>query len=72
MRRKTNVHMWRYIGPVVMNKLKKACVICESFMIEERNTAYYFALKSNFYGTKFLKRTQKLYMQMIFVVRYSK
>ena len=35
MKRKTNVHLWPYIGPVVMNELKKTCVICESFMLEE-------------------------------------
>ena len=48
MKRKKNVHLWPYIGPVVMNDLKKTCVICESFMLEERNTAYYFVLKSIF------------------------
>ena len=29
-----------------MNDLKKTCVICESVMLEERNTTYYFVLKS--------------------------
>ena len=29
----------------MMNDLKKTCVICEYFMLEERNTAYFFGLK---------------------------
>ena len=33
MKRLTNVHLWPYIGPVVINKLKKICVICESIML---------------------------------------
>ena len=43
-----NIHLWPYIGPVVMNELKKIYVICESFVLEERNTAYYFLLESIF------------------------
>ena len=48
MKRKTNIHLWPYIGPVVMNDLKKKCVIYKSIMLEERNTKYYFVLKSIF------------------------
>ena len=46
IKRKTNVHLWPYIGPVVMNTLKKTCVVCKSFML--RSSAYYFVLKSIF------------------------
>ena len=46
MKRKTNVRLWPYIEPVMMNELKKACFICESFMLEERNTVYYIVEKS--------------------------
>ena len=56
MKRKTNVHLWPYIEPVVMNDLKKTCVICESCMSEERNTAYYFVLKSIFLMTPNYKK----------------
>ena len=42
--------------PVVMNKFEKTFVICESFMFEERNTASYFVLKSNFFDTKLQER----------------
>ena len=52
MKRNINIYLWPYIGPVVMNELKKTCVICGSFMLEERNTTYYFVQKSIFDGTK--------------------
>ena len=48
MKRKTNIHLWPYIGPAVMNELEKSCVVCKSFMLEERFSAYYFVLKSTF------------------------
>ena len=48
MKRKTNVHLWPYIGPVVMNELKRICVVCKSFMLEGRLSAYYFVLESIF------------------------
>ena len=35
MKRKINVHLWPHIGPVVMNELKKICVVCKSFMLKE-------------------------------------
>ena len=48
MKRKTNVHLWPYIEPVVMNKFKNTWVICESLMFEERNTAF-FCTEINFF-----------------------
>ena len=33
MKRKINIHLWPYNGPVVINKRKKTCVIFESFML---------------------------------------
>ena len=42
------MHLRPYIGPVVVNELKKSCVVCESFMLEERSSAYHFVLKSVF------------------------
>ena len=48
MKRRTNVHMWPYIGPTVMNDLKKSVVCCESFVLEERHDAYAFVLSSMF------------------------
>ena len=48
MRNKTNPYLWPYIGPCVVNELKKTVVICESFILEERTDAYIFVLNSMF------------------------
>ena len=48
MKRTTNVQMWPYIGPTVMNELGKTTVVCESLMLEERHEAYVFVLNSMF------------------------
>ena len=48
MKRKTNVYLWPCISPVVITELKKICVMCKSFMLEEQSSAYDFVLKSIF------------------------
>ena len=48
MKWRSNVHMWSYISPTVMNDLKKIVVCCESFVLEERHDVYVFILDSMF------------------------
>ena len=37
MKRTTNLHMWPYIGPSIINDLGQTAVVCEALMMEERH-----------------------------------
>ena len=43
LKRKTNVHLWPYIGHVVI--IENPCVIGEFFFLEKQSLAYYFVQK---------------------------
>lgn len=40
MKRSTNIHLWPYIAPVVLNEFNNVMVICESFVAGEQKDAY--------------------------------
>ena len=65
MKRTTNVQMWPYIGPTVMNELGKTTVVCESLMLEERHEAYVFVLNSMFEMDPTVDRSRAMQFQCV-------